>query len=138
MILKNNVINGIERRDYKDTKVPRTFQLNNYYDNNNNYVENGSTTLNCYQYNHDYNKLYREFELDPRLPVEKFKVTNGEAALYKGIPMRYRWNAVVREMMMTGKYRIKYRGTSKKTYNYKRNPSYCLAEYADTFAIYFK
>jgi hypothetical protein len=45
---------------------------------------------------------------------------------------------VIREAMMTGKYRIKYRGTSKKTLGYKSKGNYCLAEYADTFAIYYK
>jgi hypothetical protein len=62
----------------------------------------------------------------------------GEVAHYKGIPMLYRWNPVIREMMMTGKYRIKYRGGSKPQYGYERDQSYCLAEYADTFAIYPK
>ncbi len=133
------IINGIEQREFKDTQVPRTFQIGGYYNNNNEYIENGSTTFNVYQYNHDYKKLYREFELDPRLPIEQFKTPdNGEYSLYKGIPMRYRWNAVIKEMMMTGKYRIKYRGCSKKAVGYKRKQNYCLAEYADTFAIYLK
>jgi len=137
------IINGIEQREFKDTQVPRTFPIGGYYDNTGQYVENGSTTFNVYQYNHDYKKLYRTFELDPRLPLEKFKTNphptvTGEASLFKGIPMRYRWNSVIKEMMMTGKYRIKYRGCSKKAVGYKRKQNYCLAEYADTFAIYLK
>ena len=128
-----NWINVIEQREFSKTLVPRVFDLGDY----------GSTTLNVYQYNHDYKKLYREFELDPRLPLEKFKTNphptvTGEASLFKGIPMRYRWNSVIKEMMMTGRYRIKYRGCSKRAVGYKRKQNYCLAEYADTFAIYLK
>ena len=95
-------------------------------------------TLNVYQYKHDYNKLYREFELDPRVKLAEYQAPYFEQALYKGIPMMYRWNAVVRTMMMTGNYRIKYRGCSKTHYGYRRAQGYCLAEYADTFAIYPK
>jgi hypothetical protein len=122
------IINGIEQREFKDTLVPRTFDLGDY----------GSTTLNVYQYNHDYKKLYREFELDKRLMLQPYTAPVDEAAVYKGIPMRYRWNAVIKELMMTGRYRIKYRGVSKKAVGYKRKPNYCLAEYADVFAIYRK
>ena len=133
------IINGIEQREFKDTQVPRTFPIGGYYNDKGQYVDNGSTTFNVYQYNHDYKKLYREFELDPRLPIERYKtMVVGEASLYKTIPMRYRWNPVINEMMMTGKYRIKYRGCSKKAVGYKRKQNYCLAEYADTFAIYLK
>ena len=130
------IINGIEQRNYEHTLVPRSFELQGGLQWKLN--QSNSVTIQCYQYNHDYRKLYHEFELDPRLPIERFTVTNGEQALYKGIPMRYRWNAVIKEMMMTGKYRIKYRGVSKKSVGYKRKQNYCLAEYADTFAIYNK
>ena len=123
-----NWINGIEQREFKNTLVPRVFDLGDY----------GSTTLNVYQYNHDYKKLYREFELDKRLLLQKYEAPSFEAAKWKNIPMRYRWNAVIRELMMTGRYRIKYRGTSKRAVGYKRKQNYCLCEYADTFAIYLK
>jgi len=127
------IINGIEQREFKDTLVPRTFKYGP-----DTFGNEGSTTLNVYQYNHDYRKLYREFELDKRLLLQKYEAPSFEAAKWKGIPMRYRWNAVIRELMMTGRYRIKYRGTSKKAVGYKRKQNYCLAEYADTFAIYLK
>jgi len=127
------IINGIEQREFKDTLVPRTFNWGP-----DTFGNEGSTTLNVYQYNHDYRKLYREFELDKRLLLQKYEAPSFEAAKWKGIPMRYRWNAVIRELMMTGRYRIKYRGTSKKAVGYKRKQNYCLAEYADTFAIYLK
>ena len=122
------IINGIEQREFKDTLVPRVFDLGDY----------GSTTLNVYQYNHDYKKLYRVFELDKRLLLQPYEAPSQEAAKWKSITMRYRWNAVIKELMMTGRYRIKYRGTSKKAVGYKRKPNYCLAEYADVFTIYNK
>ena len=43
-----------------------------------------------------------------------------------------------RNMMKTKNFRIRYRGTSKPQYGYKRKQNYTLAEYADTFAIYPK
>ena len=43
------------------------------------------------------------------------------------------WN-----MMKTKNFRIRYRGCSKPQYGYVRNQRNCLAEYADTFAIYPK
>jgi hypothetical protein len=52
--------------------------------------------------------------------------------------MEFRWNPVIREMMMTGNYRIRYRGGSKPQYGYHRSQHNTLAEYADTFAIYPK
>ena len=50
----------------------------------------------------------------------------------------FRYNPQIRTLMKTGKFRIKYRGGSKPQYGYKRAQGYCLAEYADTFAIYPK
>jgi hypothetical protein len=41
-------------------------------------------------------------------------------------------------MMMTGNYRIRYRGGSKPQYGYVRSQYNTIAEYADTFAIYPK
>ena len=121
-------INGIERRDYPDTLVEKTFDLG----------EHGTTTFNVYRYNHDYKKLYREFELDKPVRLEKYEAPYFEAACYKGIPMRYRWNPTIRNMMKTGNFRIRYRGGSHKAYGYKRPQQHTLCEYADTFAIYPK
>ena len=122
------IINGIEQREFKKTLVPRVFPVDGYK----------SVTLNVYQYDHDYKKLYHEFGLDKRLLLQPYEAPSSEMAKWKSIPMRYRWNAVIKELMMTGRYRIKYRGTSKKAVGYKRKPNYCLAEYADVFAIYNK
>jgi len=121
-------INGIERRDYPDTLVQETFDLG----------EHGTTTLNVYRYKHDYKKLYREFELDKPVRLEGYEAPYFEAACYKGIPMRYRWNPTIRNMMMTGNFRIRYRGGSKPGLGYKRLPNHTICEYADTFAIYPK
>ena len=121
-------INGIERREYPDTLVEQTFDLG----------EHGTTTLNVYRYKHDYNKLYREFELDKPVRLEGYEAPYFEAACYKGIPMRYRWNPTIRNMMMTGNFRIRYRGGSKPGLGYKRLPNHTICEYADTFAIYPK
>ena len=121
-------INGIERRDYPDTLVEKTFDLG----------EHGTTTLNVYRYKHDYKKLYREFELDKPVRLEGYEAPYFEAACYKGIPMRYRWNPTIRNMMKTGNFRIRYRGGSKPGLGYKRLPNHTLCEYADTFAIYPK
>jgi len=121
-------INGIERREYPDTLVEQTFDLG----------EHGTTTLNVYRYKHDYKKLYREFELDKPVRLEGYEAPYFEAACYKGIPMRYRWNPTIRNMMMTGNFRIRYRGGSKPGLGYKRLPNHTICEYADTFAIYPK
>ena len=130
------IINGIEQREFKDTLVPRTFELQGGLQWKLN--QSNSVTIQCYQYNHDYKKLYREFELDKRLLLQPYESPSQEASKWKNIPMRYRWNAVIKELMMTGRYRIKYRGTSKRAVGYKRKQNYCLCEYADTFAIYLK
>ena len=118
----------IKPRNYQETFVPRDFGFNNR-----------TFTMNVYQYAHNPMELYEANENQPRLNVENYNnTTPGEVALYKGIPMRFRFNPVIREMMMTGNYRIRYRGGSKPQYGFVRNQYNTLAEYADTFAIYPK
>ena len=120
---------GIYMRDYQDTLVETTFDLG----------EHGTTTFPVYRYNHNPMELYELNQNQPRLNIMNYANTDlGEVAMYKGIPMMYRFNPVIREMMKTGNYRIKYRGTSKPQYGYVRKQGYCLGEYADTFAIYPK
>ena len=119
---------GIMPRNYQDTLVERCFGF-----------DNRTFTMNVYQYAHNPMELYRANENQPRLNIMKYANTDlGEVAHYKGIPMEFRWNPVIREMMMTGNYRIRYRGGSKPQYGYVRNPFNTIAEYADTFAIYPK
>ena len=131
---------GIMPRNYEDTLVTREIPNNyGYYNEAGEYVENGTFTINVYQYAYNPMELYRANENQPRLNLENYdNTTPGEVALYKGIPMEFRWNPVIREMMMTGNYRIRYRGGSKPQYGYVRSQYNTLAEYADTFAIYPK
>ena len=119
---------GIYMRDYQDTLVETTFDLG----------EHGTTTFPVYRYNHNPMELYELNQNQPAIRLEQYEAPYFEAACYKGIPMHYRFNPTIRNMMKTGNYRIKYRGCSKPQYGYTRSQYGCLAEYADTFAIYPK
>ena len=119
---------GIYMRNYEDTLVETTFDLG----------QHGTTTFPVYRYNHNPMDLYRANENQPAIRLEQYEAPYFEAACYKGIPMMYRYNPTIRNMMKTGNYRIRYRGTSKPQYGYTRSQYNCLAEYADTFAIYPK
>ena len=127
-------------RDYQDTLVTREIPNNyGYYNDAGEYVENGTFTITHYRYAHNPMELYEANANQPRLNLENYdNTTPGEVALYKCIPMEFRWNPVIREMMMTGNYRIRYRGGSKPQYGYHRSQYNTIAEYADTFAIYPK
>jgi hypothetical protein len=118
---------GIYMRDYQDTLVPRTFGFNNR-----------TFTMNVYQYAHNPMELYEANANQPAIRLENYEAPYFEQALYKGIPMMYRFNPTIRNMMRTGNFRIRYRGTSKPQYGYVRSQYNTLAEYADTFAIYPK
>jgi hypothetical protein len=118
---------GIYMRDWADTKVPRAFGF-----------DNRTFTMNVYQYAHNPMELYEANANQPAFDLEGYEAPYPEQALYKGIPMRVRYNPTIRNMMKTGNFRIKYRGCSKTHYGYVRAQGYCLAEYADTFAIYPK
>ena len=130
---------GIYMRDYQDTLVTR--QIPNhygYYNDAGEYVENGTHTITHYQYAHNPMDLYVMNENQPAVRLEDYEAPYFEQALYKGIPMEFRYNPTIRNMMMTGNYRIRYRGGSKPQYGFVRNQHNTLAEYADTFAIYPK
>tara|TARA_R100001082_G_scaffold104034_1_gene75086 strand:- start:85 stop:531 length:447 start_codon:yes stop_codon:yes gene_type:complete len=131
---------GIYMRDYQDTLVTREIPNNyGYYNDAGEYVENGTFTITHYQYAHNPMELYEANVNQPRLNLNNYINDDyNEVSLFKGIPMMYRFNPVIREMMMTGNYRIRYRGCSKPQYGYVRSQRNCLAEYADTFAIYPK
>ena len=49
------------------------------------------------------------------LDLSKYE-TKGESSLYKGIPIVYRYDPLVRELMKTRLFSVKYRGCSKKGY----------------------
>jgi hypothetical protein len=131
MIENNEIITtdteGIYMRDWADTKVPRAFGF-----------DNRTFTMDVYQYAHNPMELYEANANQPAFDLEGYEAPYPEQALYKGIPMRVRYNPTIRNMMKTGNFRIKYRGCSKTHYGYVRAQGYCLAEYADTFAIYPK
>jgi len=132
MIENNEIITtdteGIYMRDYQDTLVPRTFGFNNR-----------TFTMNVYQYAHNPMELYEANANQQGLYLIDYLNDNpNEVAMYKGIPMRFRYNPQIRTLMKTGKFRIRYRGCSKPQYGYVRSQYNCLAEYADTFAIYPK
>ena len=131
MIENNEIITtdteGIYMRDFADTKVPRAFGF-----------DNRTFTMDVYQYAHNPMELYEANQNQPAVRLEDYEAPYFEQALYKGIPMEFRYNPTIRNMMMTGNFRIKYRGGSKPQYGFVRNQHNTLAEYADTFAIYPK
>ena len=130
---------GIYMRDYQDTLVTREIPNNyGYYNEAGEYVENGTFTITHYQYAHNPMDLYRMNENQPELRLEYYEAPYLEQALYKDIPMCFRFNPTIRTLMRTGNYRIRYRGGSKPQYGYVRSQYNTLAEYADTFAIYPK
>ena len=130
---------GIYMRNYEDTLCTRYIQnFYGYYNDRGEYVENGTHEITSYRYAHNPMELYKLNQNQPAIRLEQYEAGYFEQALYKGIPMMYRYNMTIRNMMKTGNFRIKYRGTSKPQYGYERAQGYCLAEYADTFAIYPK
>ena len=131
---------NIYMRDYQDTLVTREIPNHyGYYNDAGEYVENGTHTITHYRYAHNPMELYEANANQPNLNLENYTNDNyNEVALYKGIPMRFRYNPVIRNIMKTGGFRIRYRGCSKPQYGYVRSQYNTLAEYADTFAIYPK
>ena len=130
---------GIYMRNYEDTLITRDIPNHyGYYNDAGEYIENGTHTITHYRYDHNPMELYDLNQNQPELRLEYYEAPYLEQALYKDIPMMYRFNPTIRNLMRTGNYRIKYRGCSKPQYGYRRAQGYCLAEYADTFAIYPK
>ena len=130
---------GIPMRDYQDTLCTRYIQnFYGYYNDKGEYVENGTHEITSYRYAHNPMELYEANTNQPAVRLEDYEAPYFEQALYKGIPMRVRYNPTIRNMMMTGNFRIRYRGGSKPQYGFVRNQHNTLAEYADTFAIYPK
>ena len=68
------------------------------------------------------------------LNLFNYKSPNFEASVFKGIPISERQNPIVRKLMKSKLFSVKYRGTSKVNYNRPQN--YCHKDNADTFAIY--
>ena len=130
---------GIYMRNYEDTLCTRYIQnFYGYYNDKGEYIENGTHEITTYRYAHNPMELYELNQNQEELRLELYEAPYLEQALYKDIPMRYRYNPTIRNMMKTKNFRIRYRGTSKPQYGYVRSQYNCLAEYADTFAIYPK
>jgi hypothetical protein len=75
---------------------------------------------------------------EPSVDLLRYLSPVTEVSVYKGIPRRLRFHPAVRVLMITGMFRIKYRGPSKLRVGYKRPQANCHSVYADTFAIYKK
>ena len=131
---------NIYMRDYQDTLVTRDIPVNTgYYNDAGEYVEVNTYTITHYRYAHNPMELYEANANQQGFYLIDYLNDNpNEVSMYKGIPMRFRYNPQIRTLMRTGKFRIRYRGCSKPQYGYERSPYNCLAEYADTFAIYPK
>tara|TARA_B100000029_G_scaffold860_1_gene1039 strand:- start:3631 stop:3894 length:264 start_codon:yes stop_codon:yes gene_type:complete len=62
---------------------------------------------------------------------------SSEVSIAKGIPMKYlKYFKEVSANKNAKKIRYRYRGKSK--INYNRDQSYCLMNFADTFAVYYR
>ena len=70
--------------------------------------------------------------------LTKYISPENETSVFKGIPISMRDSDEVRNLMMTRKFSVKYRGTSKHCGKdtYIRPQAYCHKSGADTFAIY--
>ena len=67
--------------------------------------------------------------------AKKYQSTKFECSIAKGIPMKYL--SLYKEFSKKVKpLRFRYRGNSKP--GYRRDPSYVLMAYADSFAIYYR
>jgi len=67
--------------------------------------------------------------------AKKYQSTKFECSIAKGIPMNYL--PLFKEFSKKVKpLRFRYRGNSKP--GYRRDPSYVLMAYADSFAIYYR
>ena len=103
-----DAVTGIMPRNYEDTLVTREIPNNyGYYNEAGEYVENGTFTITHYQYAHNPMDLYRMNENQPELRLEYYEAPYLEQALYKDIPMCFRFNPTIRTLMRTGNYRIR-------------------------------
>ena len=90
------------------------------------------------------NSKFKRFILDAMVRegfLISYEITKDQNTKFDFLKVNLKYvqgNPVIREMMMTGNYRIRYRGCSKPQYGYVRSQYNTLAEYADTFAIYPK
>lgn len=91
----------------------------------------------------DYKKVYEDSQAkfhntDETINLLNYLSPEDERSIYKGIPRHFRFHPAVRALMITGRFSVKYRGSSKPELGYKRPQSNAHSRYADTFAIYNK
>ena len=86
----------------------------------------------------DYKKMYedsqRGYFKTSSMNLIPYLSPENETSVFKGIPRSHRFHPTIRALMITGLFRIKYRGASKG--NYKRPQAHCHSLYSDSFAIY--
>ena len=85
------------------------------------------------------NRRKKVFErvVNPVLLKYLTKSHSSEVSIAKGIPMKYlNYFKEVSANKNAKKIRYRYRGKSK--INYNRDQSYCLMNFADTFAVYYR
>lgn len=66
--------------------------------------------------------------------LDQFLSPADERSIFKGIPMALRESHEVRNLLMTGRFRIRYRGPSNP--GYRRPQSHMVRRDATSFAIY--
>ena len=78
---------------------------------------------------------YKKLKRTANQIAKKYKGRPSERGIAKGIPMKYL--PLFKEFSKKVKpLRFRYRGNSKP--GYRRDPSYVLLNYADSFAIYYR
>ena len=92
---------GIMPRNYEDTLVTREIPNNyGYYNEAGEYVENGTHTITHYRYAHNPMELYEaNAEQQGLYLIDYLNDNPNEVAMYKGIPMRFRYNPQIRTLM---------------------------------------
>ena len=80
-------------------------------------------------------EYYRKIKKAANILAKKYQAHPNEVGIAKGIPMKYL--PLFKEFSKKVKpLRFRYRGNSKP--GYRRDPSYVLLNYADSFAIYYR
>ena len=68
--------------------------------------------------------------------LDKYLAPENESAIFKNIPIGLRFHPIIRNILMTKCFMVKYRGPSNE--NYKRPQSHTIKSQATSFAIYYK
>ena len=68
-----------------------------------------------------------------KMMLEDYVSPEHEQSYFKGIPIEHRYHQEVRSLLMTGEFKVRYRGPRSDSFALT-----CLKEDAKTFAIYRK